>query len=148
MPRRVAEFLGGGTNHAFPNYTSVSKSPQSINQYAFLAYDTFPPCPPLYSPLWSHRPFLFTRDMQPAASPLFPSRFSPYFTRGSSSPSDRNASATRDWPTLNQQRAQHAAPVAFSFSRPLSPPYAMHYMRETRAYEIRARIRPSCKIGR
>lgn len=88
---------------------------------------TFPPCPPLYSPLWSHQPFLFTRDMQPAASRLFPSRFSPYFTRGSSSPSDRNASATRDWPTLNQQRAQHAPPwLSPSLGLYRSIRYALH----------------------
>lgn len=50
---------------------------------------------------------------------IFSSRFSPYSTRGSSSPSGRNASATRDWPTQPTPRTTRDA-MAFSFSQLLS----------------------------
>lgn len=106
-------FLGGGTNHAFPNYTSISKSPQPMNQYAFLACNILCAFLSIPTPSSILTPSLITCNLL-----IFSSRFSPYSTRGSSSPSGRNASATRDWPTQPTRTTRDA--VAFSFSQLLS----------------------------
>lgn len=119
MPRRVAEFLGGGTNHAFPNYTSVSKSPQSINQYAFLPYD-IPSVPsPLFPTMNASALPLYSRHATRCLVALSFSLLSLFYAREQLTERqecERNARLANAEPTTRTTRGT----VAFSFSWPLS----------------------------